>query len=188
MTEAVDGDSESKVRAKAMRNKWPAVFALCLVIVLALALWRSRNFNVRAGLFPWAIGFPLLGLSILQFMREIKGKTGGRPRGRHVEEEDRGLPVDLVNRRTRNMFGWILLYFLAIWLLGFPIGGPLCCFIQLKFGSKEKWPITLILTAGLWAFVYLLFDRVLHVPFPPGYLFEVILAEEEVRRKELIRA
>jgi len=52
------------------------------------------------------------------------------------------------------------------------------CFVQLRFGSKEKWLITLILTAGLWAFVYLLFDRVLHVPFPTGYLFKAIgLAE-----------
>lgn len=156
-----------------MMNRWPAVFALCLVVVLALALWQSRNFNIRAGLFPWAIGFPLLGLSILQFIREFRGKTGVGPRGQHIKEEGQELPADVVNRRTRDMFGWILIYFLAIWFLGFPIGGALCCFIQLKFGSKEKWPITLILTAGLWAFVYLLFDRVLHVPFPAGYLFEV---------------
>lgn len=84
------------------------------------------------------------------------------------------MPADVVNRRTRNMFGWIIIYFLAIWLLGFTVGASLCCFVQLKFGSKEKWLITLILTAGLWAFVYLLFDRVLHVPFPVGYLFEVL--------------
>jgi len=168
----VDGGSENKVMTKVTMNRWPAAFALCLVIILALALWQSRSFNIRAGLFPWAIGFPLLGLSILQFIREFRGKTRVGPRGRHVEEEGQGLPADVVNRRTRNIFGWILLYFLAIWLLGFPVGGTLCCFIQLKFGSKEKWPITLILTTGLWAFVYLLFDRVLHVPFPTGYLFE----------------
>jgi Tripartite tricarboxylate transporter TctB family len=71
-----------------------------------------------------------------------------------------------------------VIYFVAIWLLGFSIGGALCCFLQLKLGSKEKWLITLILTAGLWAFIYLLFDRLLHVPFPTGYLFGVLgLAE-----------
>jgi putative tricarboxylic transport membrane protein len=105
MAEAVDSDSENKVTAKAMMNKRPAVFALCLVIVLALALWQSRNFNIRAGLFPWAIGFPLLGLSILQFIREFRGKTGIGPRRRHVKEEGQGLPADVVNRRTRDMFG-----------------------------------------------------------------------------------
>jgi hypothetical protein len=99
-------------------------------------------------------------------------------RERHVEEEDQGVPADVVNRRTRNIFGWIMVYFLAIWLLGFTVGASLCCFIQLKFASKERWLITLIMTAGLWAFVYLLFDRVFHVPFPTGYLFEVFGLEE----------
>jgi hypothetical protein len=174
MTEVVGSGSGTKVRAKAIIHKWSAGFALGLVIILALALWQSRNFNVRAGLFPWAIGFPLLGLLLLQFVRELMGKAGIRSRGRHVEEEDQGLPADVVNRRTRNMFGWIMIYFLAIWLLGFTVGTTLCCFIQLKFASKEKWLITLIMTAGLWAFVYLLFDRLLHVPFPAGYLLEVL--------------
>ncbi len=171
VTEAVRRGSEDGTRVKI--NKWTAVFSLCLVIILALALWQSRKFNVRAGLFPWAIGFPLLGLLLLQFFRDLMGRAGGQPRGRPLEE-DPGMPADVVNRRTRNMFGWIIIYFLAIWLLGFTVGASLCCFVQLKFGSKEKWLITLILTAGLWAFVYLLFDRVLHVPFPVGYLFEVL--------------
>jgi hypothetical protein len=174
MTEVVDGNSENRLRVKATVNKWPSIFALCLVTVLVLALWQSRNFNIRAGLFPWAIGFPLLGLSVLQFMREFSGKARVEPRGQRVKEEGQGLSADGVNRRTRNTFVWILTYFVAIWFLGFPIGGALCCFTQLKFGSKEKWLITLTLTAGLWAFIYLLFDRVLHVPFPTGYLFEVL--------------
>ena len=154
-------------------NKWSVIFTLALIIVLALALWQSRKFNIRAGLFPWAVGFPLLGLSLLQFAREIKGKAGVQSRKRQ-SEEDPELPAELVTRRTRNMFGWIIGYFVAIWLLGFSIGGALCCFIQLKFASKEKWLITLILTAGLWAFIHLLFDRTLHVPFPAGFLFEAL--------------
>ena len=174
MREAVNGGSENQVGTKVKMDKWPAAFALCLVIILALALWQSRKFNVRAGLFPWAIGFPLLGLSLAQFFRDLMGRAGAQSRGRQIEEEDQGLPAKVVNRRTRNMFGWIIIYFLAIWLFGFTVGASLCCFIQLKFASKERWLITLMMTAGLWAFVYLLFDRTLHVPFPAGYLFEVL--------------
>jgi hypothetical protein len=38
--------------------------------------------------------------------------------------------------------------------------------------------MSIVLTAALWAFITLLFDRVLHVPFPPGLLFEAVgLAE-----------
>ena len=135
---------------------------------------QSRKFNLRAGLFPWAIGFPLLALAIGQFAREVRGKAGGRPLGRAVEDEEPEVPPDVANRRTAGMFGWIISYFIAIWLLGFPIGGSLCSFIQLKFASKEKWLITILMTAGLWAFVYLLFQQALHVPFPDGHLFELL--------------
>ena len=89
-----------------------------------------------------------------------------------TEEEEQEISRDVANRRTAAMFGWIVAYFLAIWLFGFPIGGALCSFLQLKFGSKEKWSMTIILTAGLWAFIYLLFERALHVPFPDGLVFE----------------
>ncbi|HUL32006.1 MAG TPA: tripartite tricarboxylate transporter permease [Thermodesulfobacteriota bacterium] len=174
MAESGETGAEIEAGTRATINRWAAVFALGLVLILALALWQSRNFNIRAGLFPWVIGFPLLGLLLLQFVRELRGKTAVRRRGGNIEEEDTELPAEVVNRRTRNMFGWILIYLLAIWLLGFAVGTSLCCFIQLKFASKEKWLMTLIMTAGLWAFVYLLFDRTLHVPFPAGYLFETL--------------
>jgi len=165
---------ESQPMPKARMNKWSALFALFIVGVLALALVQSRNFNIRAGLFPWAVGFPLLALALVQLFKEVSGKAGGRPLGRQVEEGEAEIPSNVVNRRTAGMFGWIVGYLLGMWLLGFPIGGALCSFIQLKFASREKWPITLILTAGLWAFVYLLFEQTLHVPFPDGYLFQLL--------------
>jgi hypothetical protein len=79
-----------------------------------------------------------------------------------------------VNRRTAGIFGWIVGYFVGIWLLGFSLGVPLCTFIQLKIFGREKWPLSLIYTASAWALIYGIFDRVLHVPFPTGYLFEVL--------------
>jgi MFS family permease len=65
----------------------------------------------------------------------------------------------------------VLGYLLAIWLLGFPIGGPLCAFLQLKFGSREKWFLSLVLALSAWVFIYGIFDFVLHVPFPDGEIF-----------------
>jgi hypothetical protein len=164
----------NKPMAIAKMNKWSGLFALFIVVVLALALVQSRNFNIRAGLFPWVIGFPLLALALVQLFKEVSGKAGGQPLGRQVEEGQAEIPPDVVNRRTAGMFGWIIGYLLGIWLLGFPIGGALCSFIQLRFASREKWLITLILAAGLWAFVYLLFEQTLHVPFPDGYLFQLL--------------
>ena len=170
--EEVVAKAEQGQVKKVQINKWSAIFTGCLIFVLAIALFQSRKFNVRAGLFPWVVGFPLLGLALLQFIREMSGKTSGRSKARQDEDGEQEVPHHVVSRRTAGMFGWIFSYFLAIWLLGFPIGGSLCSFIQLKFASKEKWLISIVLTIGLWAFVYVLFERLLHVPFPPGQIFE----------------
>ncbi len=158
--------------AKRVVNKWSVVFALFLIVVLSAALWQSRTFNVRAGLFPWVVGFPMLAFSLAQLARELKGRPVGASHAKADEEEEQHIPSDVARRRTAGMFGWIVGYFLAIWLFGFPAGGTLCSFLQLKFDSKEKWLITIILTAGLWAFIYLLFQKTLHVPFPDGLVFE----------------
>ncbi len=152
------------------RFSWTTIFSLFIILVFICALWESRKFNVRAGLFPWAIGFPVLALAILQFIMDLMRK-GDRSGDDHKLQAGPELPAHVVNRRTIGIFGWILGYFTGIWLLGFSMGGPLCAFIQLKIGTREKWTLTLILTGLTWVFIYGLFDRVLHVPFPEGQLF-----------------
>lgn len=152
------------------RFSWETLFCFFIVVVLVLALWQSRRFDFRTGLFPWAIGLPLLFLTIIQLAMDFSGK-GNRRSDDHLREAGRGLPVEVVNRRTAGIFGWILAYFVGIWLLGFSLGVPLCTFIQLKIFGREKWPQSLIYTASTWVLIYGIFDRVLHVPFPTGDLF-----------------
>ncbi len=161
--QTADGDG------KGLRFCWKSTFSLSIVIVFTLALWESRHFDIRAGLFPWAIGFPVLGLGITQFIKDILGKES-KPPVDHPADEGPDVPAHLANRRTFIVSGWIIAYFLVIWLLGFSIGGPLCTFIHLKFGSREKWLISTVLTLFAWGVIYGVFDRALHVPFPTGQL------------------
>jgi len=153
-----------------LRISWETVFCFFIVVLLALALWQSRHFDFRTGLFPWAIGLPLLLLTIIQLIMDFLGK-GDRKSGDHSVETGSDLPAEVVNRRTAGILGWILAYFVGIWLLGFSFGVPLCTFIQLKIFGREKWPQGLIYTASVWVLIYGIFDRVLHVPFPTGDLF-----------------
>jgi putative tricarboxylic transport membrane protein len=147
---------------------WATVFDLLIIIGLSCALWESRGFSFRAGLFPWAIGFPVLGLVLVQATKEFMGKA---PRtGEESIEGGSDLSSHVINRRTAGIFAWIAGYFIAIWLCGFSVGVTLCTFAQLKFGSREKWVLSLILTAATWSFTYGLFDHVLHIPFPEGQL------------------
>jgi hypothetical protein len=48
---------------------------------------------------------------------------------------------------------------------------PAMTFLYLKVGAGERWPISLVVTAGLWLFLYGLFGYALQIPFPEGVLF-----------------
>ena len=91
------------------------------------------------------------------------------PRPRTETGQD--LPKNVVNRRTAVTFAWTFAWFVGIWLFGFTIGAPLCTFIQLKIGERERWPLSIILSFVAWAFLYGLFERLLYVPFPEGEIF-----------------
>jgi putative tricarboxylic transport membrane protein len=122
------------------------------------ALWLSKDFGPRAGLFPWTFGIPVFALSVLLLVLEAR-----RPHTPVVIDP-------IITRRTAAIFGWIIGYVVAIWALGFALGAPLATLAALKLGGRERWPITLAITAGVAAFIYLLFIRALHVPFPQGAL------------------
>jgi putative tricarboxylic transport membrane protein len=141
------------------------LFTLIIVVLLGLALWQSRNFGFRAGLFPWVIGTPTLLLAIFQLGKDFLGKNKMRPPGHE------GVSRELAVRRTITILGWTIFFFLAIWLLGFSYAVPLSMLLYLKFGGGEKWPITLAVTFFSWLFFHALFERTLNVPFPDGLLF-----------------
>jgi hypothetical protein len=157
------------VGGSAARFDWSGLFNLLIVAAVAWALWESRHFNFRAGLFPWVIGFPLLALAIFHFYLDLGGGT--RPPRAIPIDLGQDTPARVVFRRTADCFGWILGYLAAIWLLGFTVGGTLATFLMLKIGGQERWPIALAMSGGACGFTYGLFDRTLHVPFPPGRLW-----------------
>ncbi len=148
---------------------WDIIFTSSVVIVLSMALWQSRNFGYRAGLFPWAIGFPVLALAIAQLGLELAGKA----KRTVTSEGDIGadLPKDVVFGRTASIIGWMLGFLIAIWLLGFSLAVPVTTLLYLKTTGREKWPITILLSLASWGFFYGLFVYSLRIPFPEGQLF-----------------
>jgi putative tricarboxylic transport membrane protein len=147
-------------RARAMRG---ALFSFVVVAALILALWQSRKFGFRAGLFPWVIGYPVLILAFIQLLLDLTGRTRFKSEGIGFGPE---LSKQLVYNRTLSICSWTIGYFVAIWLLGFSLAVPVTTILYLKIAGKEKWPITLILSFIAWAFFYGLFEYGLHIPFP----------------------
>jgi putative tricarboxylic transport membrane protein len=151
-----------------------ALFTLTIIVLLAVALWQSRNFGYRAGLFPWVIGIPTLILAFAQLARDLYGRTkktaGGLAEAVEIHVD---IAPQLVRNRTISILCWTVGFFLAIWLLGFSYAVPLTIFLYLKFAGKEKWPMTIAVTFFSWLFYWSLFEKLLNVPFPDGYLISL---------------
>lgn len=73
-------------------------------------------------------------------------------------------------RRIGVAVAWMLGFFAAIALLGFPIAVPLFLFLYLKLQGGEGWLLSIVITAVAWGAFYGLFDRLLHLPFPAGWV------------------
>jgi hypothetical protein len=151
------------------KSRWSPVFTLAIIALFAWALWESKDFGFRAGLFPWAIGYPVIAMAIAQLVLELMGKSRG---GALESEVDVDLPPEVVRHRTVGILGWIIGFFLMIWLIGFSWAVPITTLLYLKFSGGEKWSTTIIFTLATWAFFYGVFEYSLRIPFPEGLLFD----------------
>jgi hypothetical protein len=172
--ESYKAQATSQVKTRKEIHWGVVVFCVGLTVCLVWALWESRGFGFRAGLFPWSIGYPLLALCVLQLVLALLGRDKSTQvvhMGEFEIPTEPEVPASIANKRAIQISFWIIAYFLAIWLLGFSYAVPVMILAHVKFGAGEKWPISLAMTVGGWVFFYLLFERSLHIPFPPGLIF-----------------
>jgi hypothetical protein len=156
-----------------MRFSSAALFTIVVAGTIALALFQSRNFGYRAGLFPWVIGIPTLVLALFQLAKDLFGRE--KPKGELAEWEVAvQVAPEVARKRTISILLWTVGFFLAIWLLGFIYSIPLTVLLYLRFAGREKWPMAIAVSFFTWLFVYGLFEKLLSVPFPDGWLFTMM--------------
>lgn len=166
---AVAREAARRRERPGLRLDGATAFSALLMLLFAWALWESRHFGVRAGLFPWAVGFPGLALAIAQLVRDLTGRRGAAaPEG--AGEAGPDVPPDVARRRSIEICGWIAGFWVAFWLLGFSVATLVATFLYLKLSARERWPISVALSLFGFAFVYGLFEKALGVPFPPAQL------------------
>jgi hypothetical protein len=141
------------------------VLAVLIALAAGYGVLEAWSWPAKAALFPLVIGIPLAILAVV----EVAWALLGTPEAKS-EPMDFQMTVDPhTARRTALAASWMLGFFAAIVLLGFPLAVPLFVLAYLR-SRRESWRLSLAMTLAVWGVFYGLFDRLLHLPFPAGWL------------------
>jgi hypothetical protein len=152
-----------------MTNRTSLGLAVAIMALSAYGIYSALAWPLKAKLFPLVIAIPLFCLATAEALWVLLSQENAADASdfKLSHEESAGV----ARRRTLLAAGWILAFLLLIVLLGFPIAVPLLVFVYLKVQGKEGWLFSTVFTAAVWGFFYGLFDLLLHLPFPEGWLF-----------------
>jgi hypothetical protein len=151
-----------------MHSKASLALALGIMAISGYGVIAAWSWPWKAALFPLVIGIPVFCLAAAEVLWVLLGTT--EHGGVKDFQMSHDLPGNEVLKRTGLAGGWIIGFFAAIVLLGFPLAVPLFVFLYLKLQGKEGWLLSAVFTAAVWLFFYGLFDRLLHLPFLDGWL------------------
>ncbi len=156
-----------------MKIRLPAIFSFCALIFFIVWVYLAQEWRLQARLYPWAIGLPMVVLAIVQVILDLRGYKAKEAADSAPVDFQFTKEIDPVTARNRAlvMFAWLFGFFFLIWLFGFNIGIPLMVFCYLKFQSRESWALSVALTAIAFVFFWILFVKVLTLPFPEGKIF-----------------
>jgi hypothetical protein len=136
------------------------------MLVCGYGVVTAWDWPSKAALFPLAIGIPLFCLAAAEAAWALLGSKEEKTQAMdfQLSVHEKSLP------RTVVAIAWMLGFFAAIVLLGFPIAVPLFVLLYLKLQGGEGWVLSIVMTLAVWGIFYGLFDRLLHLPFAAGWI------------------
>jgi hypothetical protein len=156
-----------------VKIRGPAIFSFCALVFFCVWVYEAQEWRLQARLYPWAIGIPMLILAFVQVILDLKGyKPKETVDNTPMDFQfTKAIEPEVARKRALTMFAWLFGFFFMIYLFGFVIGIPLMMFTFLKFQSNESWILSTVLTVIGFVCFYVLFVRVLTLPFPEGQLW-----------------
>jgi TctA family transporter len=180
--------TRSAARLQIRKPNADTVFTLVLLIAFAVTLYVSWGWDFGAKLVPQVIGWAAVGLTTyllvtgLFFAEEpfkFTPDTGNIPGSEANPEEavhfditaDYGdLQPNTIVRRAIVYFSWCLFFLAAAFVVGLLPAMALFLVGYIRFEGKESWKTTLAIAVPVWGLSYVLFHKILIIPWPQALL------------------
>ncbi|MFZ7128113.1 MAG: tripartite tricarboxylate transporter TctB family protein [Desulfobacterales bacterium] len=148
------------------------LFALALTGWFGYVAWEAFRFPYLAKVLPLSVGACLFVLGIVNLIQQVMRTA------RDVEKEGGGfadlstdwkIPIELVWRRFFIYLAMLLLLYVLIWAVGYPLTMTLFIFIFYRFFAGASWWASAV--GGLAGLAFLaLTSHVLRMQWPEGLL------------------
>jgi hypothetical protein len=144
------------------------ILGIALMIASGAAVVIAMDWPLKAKLFPIAIGVPVFCMAAAEVLWGLL-RPAERVGAMDFQLSEQS-PSEARVRRLLIAVGWMLGFLAGIALVGFPVAVPLLVLLYAKLQGREGWGLSLGLAVAVWGFFYGVFDQLLHLPFPDGWI------------------
>ena len=161
---------------------------MLVLVVLCAMFWESLSWDAKTRIVPTIVGSFAIILTALGLLLRIFGpdptphgavESAADPRiHMDLESDTAGLSNNIVFTRAGIFFAWLLGFMASMALIGVIPTTFLFVIAYMRFENREPWRLALPYAVTMAAFVYVVFDRLLAIPWPQtvlGQAFPVLL-------------
>ena len=160
-------------------NNAAVLFSALLTLFIIVICIYALDYKPKVRLVPMLIGITSLVISILVLINEIYplpifGKFEMDLMG-VLEEEKHEEDRQMIPPKMLAIIFWMIGFMALTLLVGFYISIAVFCLAFLRFQEKVGWLKSVSVTAGIWAFIFIVFNLVMELHMFEGVLFGAIL-------------
>jgi TctA family transporter len=165
------------------------LFYVVAIVAVGLMIAEASTWFVQAQAAPMIVGIftlVVLGSSLVYQMVSraepglvaLGDGTAGMSSSMHMDSRTdfEGLAQATILARAATFFGWLLAFMASTAMIGLIPTVPLFIIAFMRIEGREAWHLTLIHAGMTTLFVYVLFDRLLSIPWPHTLLGDVLPA------------
>jgi hypothetical protein len=165
------------------------IFAAGLLCLFIAMLAASLDWSFAARIIPTIVGTGAILFCSLSLVNDVFGlheRNGGgvlaeKSKKIHMDiaSKTAHLPTNVILTRGFLFFGWMAGFAACMALIGLIPTVPIFITAFMRLEGREPWRIVIPMAASVVALIYVVFDQLLAIPWPPtlaGMLFPVLHA------------
>ncbi|WP_245944933.1 tripartite tricarboxylate transporter permease [Pelagibacterium lacus] len=160
------------------------LFYVGLIAVVGLMLVEASGWSARANTAPLIVGWTCIGTLVIGLAYQVLRRSGPRvvdgqtiEAAVHMDVTDSD-PIEIGTylRRSAVFIAWFLAFMASIALVGFLPSAFLFIVAYMRIEGREPWKVVLPQAVLFPLFLYVVFDYVMHIPWPGSLLGRMVPA------------